>query len=340
MIEEHGELRESAREVVAGFGRRADEGKVWDRLVELGWLLVAVPEELGGLGQGRAGAGVLYSELGRGVIGATYLPAMLVLDAICQSELAYRQAWIERIAGGEFVAAALAAGDVFGGHSKLNGVARAVPFADEASHILVCAPDCVALAPADCSGVELVRRPTWDETRALFDVCFTDVALSADLILASGSAANRLSDNLAAHRDLALAADSVGGAAALLDMVVEYLCTRRQFGRPLALFQALKHRCADLKAQIAAAEAMLNHALARAEGAEADAALTAKMAKQLACAVYATTAEEAVQLHGGIAMTSEHNCHLYLKRALLNQHLGAGGDSEARAVGAALLGAA
>jgi alkylation response protein AidB-like acyl-CoA dehydrogenase len=120
----------------------------------------------------------------------------------------------------------------------------------------------------------------------------------------------------------------VGGAAALLEITVEYLQTRRQFGRPLAMFQALKHRCADLRAMIEAADALLWHGLARAAGPlESDADLReadalARRARRLAGETFSMVAEESLQLHGGIGMTSEHACHLFLKRAMLSEHLG------------------
>ncbi len=186
--------------------------------------------------------------------------------------------------------------------------------------MLVCVGDIVALVPLRQATIQ--ARPTWDRTRCLSDVHFTNVALDQALVLASGASAIALCERLAAHRDFALAADAVGGAAALLDLSVDYLRTRRQFGRPLAMFQALKHRCADLKVQVAAAEALLLDSLARFADQPRQAADLGRVAKQLACAVYARVAEEALQLHGGIAMSAEHNCHLYVKRALLNRQLG------------------
>jgi alkylation response protein AidB-like acyl-CoA dehydrogenase len=90
----------------------------------------------------------------------------------------------------------------------------------------------------------------------LFDLQFDAVELEEHHIVASGSQAQALAMRLGVQRDFLLAADAVGGAAALLQMTVDYLQARTQFGRPLALFQALKHRCADLKAQTEAAEAL------------------------------------------------------------------------------------
>ncbi len=89
------------------------------------------------------------------------------------------------------------------------------------------------------------------------------------------------------------------------------------------MFQALKHRCADLKALTAAAEALLLGNLDKAvHGSDAEAEVMGKQAKSLACSVYFRVAEESLQLHGGIGMTSEHVCHRFLKRALLNAQLG------------------
>jgi alkylation response protein AidB-like acyl-CoA dehydrogenase len=158
----------------------------------------------------------------------------------------------------------------------------------------------------------------------LFDLRFTNAQVDEPLTLATGNAAITLSRRISTLRDFSLAADAVGGAQVLLDRTVDYLQTRRQFGRPLALFQALKHRCADLKALTSSSEALLLDSLNRfgeqIKGPEAEA--KGKAAKYLACSVYVRVAEEALQLHGGIGMTSEHPCHLFLKRALLNEHLG------------------
>jgi len=330
------ELRQSARQVLADTAIAAADDGAWQLLVELGWLLVSVPESLGGLDLGIAGACVLHGELGRRVAGVPFLPATLALDAICHSELADRDAWVERLTTGGYVAApladpAIAARATEDGRVFLEGTASAVQCADRASHVLVrtTALDCVALLALDQAGVQITARPTWDATRRLFDVRFDGVELDDRLVLARGDAARALAARLDTRRDLALAAEAIGGAGALLELTVEHLRVRRQFGRPLAMFQALKHRCADLKTLTAGAEALLSDVLARLADApgEAHAELPAKTAKYLACATFARVAEDALQLHGGIGMASEHPCHHFLKRAMLNEHLGRPGES-------------
>jgi len=323
---EIGELRDSARKVLGGLGVPADGEKIWRHIIELGWLTVSVPEELGGLGQSLAGACALYRELGGSLAAAPFLPAMLAIDALCHGRLG---SWVERLAAGDYISAPLAESELSAAANRLTGLASAVPDADKAGHVVLCASegDCVALVPLGSPGVEIQRRATWDTTRRLFDIRLDGVELGDSLVLARGATAQALCRHLSTHLDFALAADSVGGAIALLDRTVEYLLTRRQFGRPLAMFQALKHRCADLKALTCAAAALLDDSLGRLDAVDdTDAALLGLQAKSFATSAYARVAEEALQLHGGIGMTAEYSCHLFLKRALLNAQLGQSND--------------
>lgn len=324
------ELHDAARQVLSDQGLAGEEEAGWSLAAELGWLMVATPEERGGLGMGLAGACALHQEMGRALATAPYLPAMLAIDAVGESALADRDSLLERLmAGEEYVAVPLADSSLTlgqGNETRLSGSAVAVLSADRASHVLICGAEaeCVVLVPLAQSGVEVRARASWDETRRLFDVQFDDILIDPRLILADGADAISLTQRVAIDRDFGLAAEAVGGAAALLEMTVDYLQTRQQFGRPLAMFQALKHRCADLKALTEAAEALLLDGLARAAEFQAGplAESAGRAAKLLACEAYVTVAEEALQLHGGIGMTSEHACHLYLKRAMLNEQLG------------------
>lgn len=324
------ELHDAARQVLTDQGLAADEGAGWSLVAELGWLMVATPEESGGLGMGLAGACALHQELGRALTTVPYISAMLAIDAVGLSALPDRDSRLAQLMAGEdYIAAPLVDSAVSldtGEERRVSGTLAAVPSADRASHVLVPVPEgeCVVLVPLAQPGVEVRGRTTWDETRRLFDLHFSAVPIDRQLILASGADAAALAGRTAAVRDFALAAEAVGGAAALLELTVEYLQTRQQFGRPLAMFQALKHRCANLKALTEAAEALLLDGLARAgdPGSAGEAGLAGRAAKQLACTAYATVAEESLQLHGGIGMTSEHVCHLFLKRAMLNEQLG------------------
>jgi alkylation response protein AidB-like acyl-CoA dehydrogenase len=330
------ELQDSARQVMAGLGLASAEAASWSQMAELGWLMISTSEEMGGLGMGLAGACALQTELGRQLATAPFLPAVLSIEALARGTVVDQSQWLERMTSGEvFVAVPLAESATTAkrdssGALLLSGTLLAVQSADSASHVLVSTVggEHVGLVATVQPGVTLIERPTWDTTRRLFDVHCESVVLDEQHLVASGTAAYALIATLDLQRDFLLAADALGGAAALLRMTVEHLQARTQFGRPLALFQALKHRCADLQAQTEAAEALLIDSLARfgdhIEAADAipPAELAGKAVKQLACAAFSVVAEEALQLHGGIGMTSEHNCHLFLKRALLSEHLG------------------
>lgn len=318
------ELQDAARKAFGEGTLAPDADKSWNLIAEMGWLMMAVPEELGGLGLGGEAAGVIHTELGRALVPGPAIAQMLAIEALAGAEgVAGSNDLLERAMAGEVMTASLApaGGDVL----------RCVPDADRASHVLVVTPERIALVPTDASGVMAEQRQTWDETRRLFDVSIGGA--DSGLILAEGEAAVRLAERLEGQLALALAGDSLGAADAVLGLTIDYLNTRRQFDRPLALFQALKHRVADMKTWLAASEALFwarasDFAAGRVElgGLKAHATSAARM-----------IVEEAVQLHGGIGVTMEHYCHLFLKRVLLNCALGGDNDRWEEAVGRAAL---
>jgi alkylation response protein AidB-like acyl-CoA dehydrogenase len=201
---------------------------------------------------------------------------------------------------------------------------------------LVSTYEVCALLSLDQPGIARAPRRRWDETRPLADLRLEDARVEA--VLARGPAAATLARTLAIHLEFALAADGLGGADALLAMTVDYLQTRQQFGRPLAMFQALKHRCADLKARLAAAEALFWRLSEGRGGSGLDELTEAGALKSHVGAVYSDVGEEAIQLHGGIAMTAEHPCHLFVKRALANTALGGEADHWEAAAGREAIG--
>ena len=307
----------------------------WQLVAEMGWLMIDLPEDAGGLGFGLDAVATILFEQGRVLCAAPLIPALLALRGIAASDtLADRDSWIERICGGEYVPLHMLPGAVERrADGALDGRIAGVFEGDMAGHVLVGAAGAYRLVPVDAPGVTLTERPLWDKSRRLFDLELSGYAPDPALLVAEGDAAARLHDAIAPLAHVALAADSLGGAAAALAMTVEYLKTRKQFDRPLAMFQALKHRCADLKTHAAAAEALL---WSRAVDTEATAVDFGAL-KGLATDVYRMVVEEMVQLHGGIGLTEEHQCHLFLKRALLNLQLCGDLDHWREATGRAAL---
>ena len=308
----------------------------WQMIAEMGWLMIELGEDQGGLGLGREASAAIHFELGRVLSSAPLIPALLGLQGIAASStLADRESWIERLCGGEYVPLHLLPSKLERANDgALTGTVSGVFDADMASHVLVGTAGLYLLVPTDAPGVTLVERATWDKSRRLFDLELSGFVPS--LIVAEGEGANALHDRISPVAQLALAAESLGGANAAFEMTVEYLKMRKQFDRPLAMFQALKHRCADMKIALETAEALLWSRAADPASTITDLGAMKALANQ----VYLDVVEEAIQLHGGIGLTHEHQCHLSMKRAMLNAQLCGGTEHWQEAAGRQALAAA
>ena len=344
------ELRDAARRVLGGSLDRQEilrtpasipqlNKTLWRTIVELGWLGLCVPEAHGGLGQSFIALSTLYRELGRSLPDASFASAAIGLDVL--SEAAAHDVAAKTleagIAGEAFVVSTTSGrGRVEiaarGDSVVLDGTLRGVLAARDATHLLVPigqTEPAIALVALPNPHIAIVPRATWDMTRGeVCDVTFSALEIAPDEILLRGPAAERALLRAAAHFDLALACDAVGGAEQIFEETLAYMETRKQFGRAIASFQALKHRCADLRTSMEAARALVDAAcqsMAAGQGAWRAMAASARLQ---AGAVYRQVTEEAVQLHGGIGFTWEQSCHLFLKRARLSEALG--GTAEQR----------
>lgn len=320
---ELGELQDAVQKAFPSDQLATPRDAGWELAAEMGWLMIRVPEGLGGLGMDRAASTAVHYELGRVLATFPLALAQATLAAIsASSSLHEHDGWVEEHCAGAFTTMALGQVALDAGDT-LTGSLQAVPDFDMAGHVLVATPELVTLVPAGADGLAATERQTWDESRKLFDLEMDNVAVDPALVLARGEDAAQLADTVRAELFLALAADCLGGATAALAVTVEYLQTRKQFERPIGMFQALKHRAADLKTKIAAAEALLWE---RARDAQAGPVELGSL-KALASETYAFVTEEMIQLHGGIGLTEEHQCHLFMKRAMLNLQLAGSADS-------------
>jgi len=330
---ERSELRDAARKAFPRDKLKPAREAAWPLIAELGWLLLPLPEDAGGLGLGRDSSAAIHYELGKALSTAPLIPALLSVQALGAAHgLTDQAGWIERVTTGELVTLSLMPAKVdvtSAGSFVLSGTLPCVPDADIATHVLVFVEGVAALVPLDGQGVSRVELAFWDESRRLFDVTLARHQVTPARVVARGEAASAIAKRLHGELLLALAADSLGGAAAALDLTVEYLKTRKQFDRPLAMFQALKHRCADLKTRVVAAEALLWKRAVDEQATVTDLGAI----KALASDVFRTVVEEAIQLHGGIGLTEEHPIHLFMKRAMLNLQLGGSPDHWREQVG-------
>jgi alkylation response protein AidB-like acyl-CoA dehydrogenase len=303
------------------------EPGVWSQAAEqLGLQSIAVPEQYGGMGFGYVELAIVLEEMGRALYCAPYFAtvALAANTLLASGDDEACRGYLPGIASGETIAtlafveddgrwdgstvklAASRAGDAW----ALNGHKAFVLDGHVASLVLVLARTRRGLSlfavAGDVTGLTRTALPTLDETRKLARLEFQKVP--ARLVGEEGGADRILARTLDLAA-VALAAEQVGGAQACLDMSVEYAKVRHQFGRPIGSFQALKHRMADLYVAIAAARAVVADACGDPTHANA---ATARLA---ASEALSKAAAEGIQLHGGIAITWEHDMHLYFKRA-------------------------
>jgi alkylation response protein AidB-like acyl-CoA dehydrogenase len=309
---------------------------LWREIAELGWLGIEVPETHDGVGGRFADLAVVLEELGRLMTPVPFMSAAaLGVGSFLHARASLRDEWLPRLAAGAAtVTAALtsATGDLgfpdivatgVKGAWSLSGVSGFVPDARSADATAVAARHpgagtvSVFLVGAGTPGLTIMPLETVDVTRRLDRVVLNDVHVSRDAALAPIQEGGPLRAELLDRAALAIACDAAGGARRALDITLEHLKTREQFGRPIGSFQSIKHRCADLHLRAGSARTAAVHAAATAEDPFQRTA-AASIAKSVAGEAYAAIAAEAVQLHGGVGYTEEYDPHLHLKRARLS----------------------
>jgi alkylation response protein AidB-like acyl-CoA dehydrogenase len=306
-----------ARRVMdAGATHDAD---LWAAIVEQGWPAARVPEAHGGLGLGADEACVLAEEMGRSLAPAPLLSTMAAIEALLLAGTEAQQArYLPALASGEAIgclawsegsASPLATPATILENGALTGTKAPVPDGLVATHAIVtfATPDGPAMAIASLDGVTAAKIDTLDLVRPSATLRFEGTAAEP-----LGTAADwaRLTERLA----VLAAWEALGTADAAREMTIAYARDRVAFGQRIGRYQGVKHKCADMyiKAELARAHALHGCWAWQADAAElAQAAGAARVASLDALRF---TAEESLQLHGGIGFTWEHDCQFYYRR--------------------------
>jgi len=176
------------------------------------------------------------------------------------------------------------------------------------------------LIPRDAPGVSVKTVPTIDVTRRSAEINLADVDVPKSAVIGGEGKGWRVLARVQDAACIALAADSLGGAEKALELAVDYAKVREQFGRPIGSFQAVKHMAAEMVSEIEPSRALLWYAAYAFDALPKEASRAASMAKARMSDVYMRTADRAVQIHGGIGFTWEHDMHLWFKRAKWNEY--------------------
>jgi alkylation response protein AidB-like acyl-CoA dehydrogenase len=335
-------LREAVRSVMgsmepkAGARALADDPRgfamrEWLRLAtELGLAGLLVPEDCGGAGAPLSMAGVVLEECGRCLYGGPVLSSAVMAPLLllaCDGDVSDI---CQGLAGGSLLAVAgLRCGPPAGWRPdvrataagrgwRLNGLASRVLHGASADQLLVVGASDdggwgVWLADPAAPGHAAVAMRNFDLTRRWSEHRFTDTP--ARLVMAPSDGAGIA--RVALYVTIALSAEQVGASQEIFARTLDHLRYRFQFGRPIGSFQALKHRCVDMSVLIEGALSASRSALRIASAGEkgTELATAAAVAGAHCSETFVRVASDALQLHGGLGMAWEHDCHLYLRRA-------------------------
>jgi alkylation response protein AidB-like acyl-CoA dehydrogenase len=324
-------LKDSARKFFAGECPSAEmrrlmetdtayDATLWSKLTDQGYTGIIFPEEYGGVGLGKVELMLLMEEAGRALLPGPFFSTVVlagtVLDAVGRP--GHKEKYLAPICRGEVrsTVAILEAGaswdlrdiQLTAVNGKLNGEKFFVSDAAVADFLIVVARNGVFVVDSKAPGLKISPMSGIDLTRKLSVVEFNNTPAEE---LGSGLNLPRAFDIATA----ALAAELVGGMQRTLDVTVEYAKTRKQFGKPIGIFQAVQHQCADMYLETESSRSAVYYGGWALEENSPDAATAVSIAKMYCSDAARTVGNRGIQIHGGMGFTWENDLHLYYRRA-------------------------
>jgi len=311
----------------------------WQRATELGWTSLLVPEELGGgsvSGSGLSDLATVAEQLGRTVAPGPLYPVSVVLTALaeCADHQAHA-ATIEALMSGEQVASwavcepgqgwaplnpSVTAEPTDSGY-RIDGTKDRVEAGAQSAVLLVvarCGDDVRQfLVPTNAPGVTVEPQQSVDLVKQYARVQFDGVVVEGSAAVGTAAETAALIERQSQIAQVLQCAEVVGVLQTVFDLTTQWALDRHTFGRPLASYQALKHRFADMKLWLEGCRATTAAAVADIAGGSPTAGLSASIAKSYVSEMAGQIVQECVQMHGGIGVTWEHDLHLYLRRVTL-----------------------
>jgi alkylation response protein AidB-like acyl-CoA dehydrogenase len=319
--------------------------ELWKKIAELGWLGIIVPEEFGGSGGTFLDLVVIVEEAGKSLLpGPFFATALLGSTAILAGGSAAQKSAIlpKVVEGNHILTLALAeksgrydaAGVTLAAKPKgkdfvLSGEKLFVPDAHVADQLVVAARTAQGSNPEDgitlflvdakAPGVSIAQLKTVDMTRRQCHVAFQDVAVASAQVVGEVGKGWSILRRVLEQAMAGLCAEMVGTGQKALDMAVAYAKERVQFGKPIGSFQAVKHKCVDMMVQVENARSLTYYAAWTVDENVSEAAQAVPMAKAYCSDMCKTVTSEAIQVHGGIGFTWEHDMHLFYRRGLASE---------------------
>ena len=316
------------RRIAAGEGEELQK-EIHQGLINLGLNALLIPEEYGGLELDLLFAAAVSEGLGSGVapipfIGSYVMAPLAIMHGGNDSQ---KKEYLNKIASNEisfgvglteYIAAREDAGIEIDG-SKASGRALFVIDGDHASHFVLADKNGVmCIVRAEDAEVELVELTSVDKTRGYFEILLNNA--DVDVLQNSSQSAEAIAKTIDAGR-IMLAADSVGASQVMIDKSVEYAKERKQFGRVIGSFQAVKHMCAEMAAELEPCYAIVWHAAHCFNNVPEEARLMACQSKSHVSEVSKMVAKKATEVHGGMGFTDLLGLHYWFKRIGMNRQL-------------------
>jgi alkylation response protein AidB-like acyl-CoA dehydrogenase len=314
---------------------RGFDPALYAQMAELGWLGLLLPEEYGGAGLSLVDEVVVAEELGRALTPspffATFQGSLAVLYG--GTETQKKELLPEAAAGRKILTLAITEesgsedadelvtrAEKQGAGFVLSGTKLFVPDGQNADVLVVAARNSgpgeagisFFVVERGAPGLTVVPLLSLDQTRRIAEVRLENTPAQLLGTPGSGWATWRAVRN---HALVHLAAEAVGGAQKVLEDSVKYAKERVQFGKPIGVNQAIKHKCADMLIQVESSKSITYYAAWAVAESIDEAELAASMAKAYTADAYRATSAENIQIHGGVGFTWEYDCHLYFKRA-------------------------
>jgi alkylation response protein AidB-like acyl-CoA dehydrogenase len=320
----------SLREDATGFSR-----DLWKQFAEMGFTGILVPEAHGGMGMGHVEAGIVLEEIGRNLTPSPFLTTAVAAVEALKASGRLSEEWLPRIASGDAIVAlaidesakhrpeatAMKA-ERSGNGFKLSGTKAFVLNGHVADMMIVVAR--TASTAGDTDGLTLFAVPKdagqTADPRRLVDsslashVTFDGVEVDADAVIGDVDGGWTVLTKLLDAGRVGAAAELIGVGGAAMDMTVDYLKQRKQFGKLIGEFQALQHRAAHLYGEMEVARATVLKAQQLLDSQDPRAEIAVAVAKAKTGKAVRLSVQEGVQMHGGIGMTDEYDIGLFMKR--------------------------
>ncbi len=320
----------------------AHSTELWKKIAQLGWLGIIVPEEYGGSGGNFLDLVVILEEMGKSLLPGPFFATVLLGSAavLAGGSAAQKAALLPTVAAGNLLLTLAvaepsgrydAAGITLAATSKgsdfvLSGEKLFVQDAHVADQLVVAARTGQGSSPQDgitlflvdakAPGVRISQLKTVDMTRRQCHVAFQDVAVAGSQVLGEVGKGWPIVRRVLDQAMAGLCVEVVGTAQKALDIAVAYAKERVQFGKPIGSFQAVKHKCVDMMVQVENARSLTYYAAWTVDENVPEVGQAVPMAKAYCSDMAKTVTSEAIQVHGGIGFTWEHDMHLFYRRGL------------------------